>query len=163
MECLVISLDAQLSAVDSLIDSMMLVEEDENGEQKDMLKVHHIPNPAFQRHFQVLWYSLYLRNNSSPITSVLGLCRLQSFKEEISFFSFPDSLLWKPKKTFICLTKASPDSSCLYSPRQSSSVLYPTSLSVPASSCSKPQHPTSPYGAMAEGCSWVSWDHSWKM
>ncbi|XP_028993054.1 X-ray repair cross-complementing protein 5 [Betta splendens] len=48
------SSDAQLSAVDSLIDSMMLVEKDENGEQKDMLKVHHIPNPAFQRHFQCL-------------------------------------------------------------------------------------------------------------
>lgn len=46
--------DSQLSAVDSLIDSMMLVEEDEDGEQKDMLKVHHIPNPAFQRHFQCL-------------------------------------------------------------------------------------------------------------
>ncbi|KAF7653430.1 hypothetical protein LDENG_00083020 [Lucifuga dentata] len=46
--------DTQLSAVDSLIDSMMLVEEDENGEQKDMFKAHHIPNPAFQRHFQCL-------------------------------------------------------------------------------------------------------------
>ncbi|XP_040004024.1 X-ray repair cross-complementing protein 5 [Xiphias gladius] len=46
--------DTQLSAVDSLIDSMMLVEEDENGEQKDMFKVHNIPNPAFQRHFQCL-------------------------------------------------------------------------------------------------------------
>lgn len=46
--------EAQLSVVDSLIDSMMLVEEDESGEQKDMLKVHHIPNPAFQRHFQCL-------------------------------------------------------------------------------------------------------------
>ncbi|XP_026232159.1 X-ray repair cross-complementing protein 5 isoform X1 [Anabas testudineus] len=46
--------DAQFSAVDSLIDSMMLMEEDENGEQKDMLKVHKIPNPAFQRHFQCL-------------------------------------------------------------------------------------------------------------
>ncbi|KAL6100702.1 xrcc5 [Pungitius sinensis] len=45
----------QLSAVDSLIDSMMLVEEDDdNGGQKDMFKVHHIPNPAFQRHFQCL-------------------------------------------------------------------------------------------------------------
>lgn len=54
-----ISSDAQLSAVDSLIDSMMLVEKDENGEQKDMFKVHHIPNPAFQRIFQVLQYSLY--------------------------------------------------------------------------------------------------------
>lgn len=46
--------ETQLSAVDSLIDSMMLVTEDEGGEQKDMLKVHHIPNPAFQRHFQCL-------------------------------------------------------------------------------------------------------------
>ncbi|XP_010741561.2 X-ray repair cross-complementing protein 5 [Larimichthys crocea] len=48
--------DTQLSAVDSLIDSMMLVEEDEdeNAEQKDMFEVHHIPNPAFQRHFQCL-------------------------------------------------------------------------------------------------------------
>ncbi|XP_019945646.2 X-ray repair cross-complementing protein 5 [Paralichthys olivaceus] len=46
--------DTQLSAMDSLIDSMMLVEEDENGEKKDMFKVHHIPNPAFQRHFQCL-------------------------------------------------------------------------------------------------------------
>uniref|UniRef100_A0A8D0DEX2 X-ray repair cross-complementing protein 5 n=1 Tax=Sander lucioperca TaxID=283035 RepID=A0A8D0DEX2_SANLU len=46
--------DTQLSAVDSLIDSMMLVEGDD---QKDMFKVHHIPNPAFQRHFQVLQYS----------------------------------------------------------------------------------------------------------
>lgn len=46
--------ETQLSAMDSLIDSMMLVEEDEDGKQKDMLKVHHIPNPSFQRHFQVL-------------------------------------------------------------------------------------------------------------
>ncbi|XP_040057324.2 X-ray repair cross-complementing protein 5 [Gasterosteus aculeatus] len=48
--------DKQLSAVDSLIDSMMLVEEegDDNGDQKDMFKVHHLPNPAFQRHFQCL-------------------------------------------------------------------------------------------------------------
>lgn len=54
VRCVVNSLDAQLSAVDSLIDSMMLEEEDDNGDQKDMFKVHHIPNPAFQRHFQVL-------------------------------------------------------------------------------------------------------------
>lgn len=46
--------DSQLSAVDSLIDSMMLVEEDDDAEQKDMFKVHNIPNPAFQRHFQCL-------------------------------------------------------------------------------------------------------------
>nr|XP_043875091.1 X-ray repair cross-complementing protein 5 isoform X1 [Solea senegalensis] len=46
--------DTQLSAVDSLIDSMMLVEEDENGEINDLFKVHHIPNPYFQRHYQCL-------------------------------------------------------------------------------------------------------------
>lgn len=46
--------DVQLSAVDSLIDSMMLVEDDENGEQRDLFKPHHLPNPAFQRHFQCL-------------------------------------------------------------------------------------------------------------
>ncbi|XP_041663738.1 X-ray repair cross-complementing protein 5 [Cheilinus undulatus] len=45
--------DTQLSAVDSLIDSMMLVEE-KDGEKKDLFKVHNIPNPAFQRHFQCL-------------------------------------------------------------------------------------------------------------
>ncbi|KAK0149506.1 X-ray repair cross-complementing protein 5 [Merluccius polli] len=46
--------ETQLSAVDSLIDSMMLVKEDEMGEEVDLFKVHHLPNPAFQRHFQVL-------------------------------------------------------------------------------------------------------------
>ncbi|XP_054643514.1 X-ray repair cross-complementing protein 5 [Dunckerocampus dactyliophorus] len=46
--------DTQLQAVDSLIDSMMLVEQDEDGDLKDMVKVHDIPNPAFQRHFQCL-------------------------------------------------------------------------------------------------------------
>lgn len=50
----VASPDAQLSAMDSLIDSMMLVEEGEEEKPKDMLKVHHIPNPEFQRLFQVL-------------------------------------------------------------------------------------------------------------
>ncbi|XP_068184537.1 X-ray repair cross-complementing protein 5 [Antennarius striatus] len=50
--------DAQLSAVDSLIDSMMLVEDndddDDDAEHKDLFKAHHISNPAFQRHFQCL-------------------------------------------------------------------------------------------------------------
>ncbi|TNN84455.1 X-ray repair cross-complementing protein 5 [Liparis tanakae] len=46
--------DTQLSAVDSLIDSMMLSEENDDGKQEDMFKVHNIPNPAFQRHFQCL-------------------------------------------------------------------------------------------------------------
>ncbi|XP_061579647.1 X-ray repair cross-complementing protein 5 [Cololabis saira] len=46
--------EAQLSVVDSLIDSMMLEEKDENGDLKDLLKPHHIPNPSFQRLFQCL-------------------------------------------------------------------------------------------------------------
>ncbi|KAM6979367.1 X-ray repair cross-complementing protein 5-like [Tautogolabrus adspersus] len=45
--------DTQLSTVDSLIDSMMLIEE-EDGEKKDLFEVQNIPNPAFQRHFQCL-------------------------------------------------------------------------------------------------------------
>ncbi|XP_031438023.1 X-ray repair cross-complementing protein 5 isoform X2 [Clupea harengus] len=44
----------QLSAVDSLIDSMMLVEEKEDREKEDLFKVNHIPNPQFQRLFQCL-------------------------------------------------------------------------------------------------------------
>ncbi|XP_062390923.1 X-ray repair cross-complementing protein 5 [Sardina pilchardus] len=44
----------QLSAVDSFIDSMMLVEENEDGEVEDLFKVNHIPNPQFQRLFQCL-------------------------------------------------------------------------------------------------------------
>lgn len=44
--------------MDSLIESMMLVEEGDNEEKKDIFKVHHIPNPAFQRLFQVLQSSL---------------------------------------------------------------------------------------------------------
>lgn len=50
----VTSLDTQLSAVDSLIDSMMLVKEGDDEKPEDMFKVHHIPNPEFQRLFQVL-------------------------------------------------------------------------------------------------------------
>uniref|UniRef100_A0A8C1TM43 X-ray repair cross-complementing protein 5 n=1 Tax=Cyprinus carpio TaxID=7962 RepID=A0A8C1TM43_CYPCA len=46
--------ESQLSAVDALIDSMMLVEKDEDGESVDKLKVNHIPNPQFQRLFQCL-------------------------------------------------------------------------------------------------------------
>lgn len=44
--------ESQLSAVDTLIDSMMLVEQDEDGESMDIFKVNHIPNPQFQRLFQ---------------------------------------------------------------------------------------------------------------
>ncbi|KAM9487161.1 X-ray repair cross-complementing protein 5-like [Clarias gariepinus] len=46
--------EAQLSAVDNLINSMMLVEEGEDGEMEDTFKVHKIPNPQFQRLFQCL-------------------------------------------------------------------------------------------------------------
>lgn len=45
---------SQLSAVDALIDSMMLMEKDENGESVEIFKVNHIPNPQFQRLFQCL-------------------------------------------------------------------------------------------------------------
>jgi len=67
--CHLVPLDAQLSAVDSLIDSMMLSEENDNGEQEDMFKVHHIPNPAFQRHFQVLQF--VFKRYSTYITYLL--------------------------------------------------------------------------------------------
>ncbi|XP_067108403.1 X-ray repair cross-complementing protein 5 [Osmerus mordax] len=46
--------EAQLAAMDSVIDSMMLVEEGESGKQEDLFKVHHIQNPTFQRLFQCL-------------------------------------------------------------------------------------------------------------
>ncbi|CAK6954041.1 X-ray repair cross-complementing protein 5 [Scomber scombrus] len=57
--------DTQLSAVATLIDSMMLVEEDEDGQQMDMFKVHKLPNPAFQRHFQCLHHRAV--NPSTPL------------------------------------------------------------------------------------------------
>ncbi|TSK92940.1 X-ray repair cross-complementing protein 5 [Bagarius yarrelli] len=46
--------EAQLSAVDNLISSMMLVEEGEDGVIEDIFKVNKIPNPQFQRLFQCL-------------------------------------------------------------------------------------------------------------
>ncbi|XP_066542697.1 X-ray repair cross-complementing protein 5 [Hoplias malabaricus] len=46
--------ESQLAAVDAVIDSMMLVEEDEDGEKVDIFKVNNIPNPQFQRLFQCL-------------------------------------------------------------------------------------------------------------
>lgn len=60
--------EAQLDAVDSLIDSMMLVEEDENGDQEDLFRVHHIPNPAFQRLFQCLHHRGL--NPGTPLPSI---------------------------------------------------------------------------------------------
>lgn len=55
----------QLSAVDSLIDSMMLVEEDKDGVKKDLFKVNHIPNPQYQRLFQCLHHRAV--NPSAPL------------------------------------------------------------------------------------------------
>uniref|UniRef100_A0A673HHB1 Ku domain-containing protein n=1 Tax=Sinocyclocheilus rhinocerous TaxID=307959 RepID=A0A673HHB1_9TELE len=46
--------ESRLSAVDALIDSMMLVQKDDDGESVDVFKVNHIPNPQFQRLFQCL-------------------------------------------------------------------------------------------------------------
>ncbi|XP_016324831.1 LOW QUALITY PROTEIN: X-ray repair cross-complementing protein 5 [Sinocyclocheilus anshuiensis] len=46
--------ESRLSAVDALIDSMMLVEKDDDGESVDVFKVNHIPNPQFQSLFQCL-------------------------------------------------------------------------------------------------------------
>ncbi|XP_029568305.1 X-ray repair cross-complementing protein 5 [Salmo trutta] len=57
--------EEQLSAVDSLIDSMMLVEEDEDGEKMDLFKVNHIPNPQYQRLFQCLHHRAV--NPSAPL------------------------------------------------------------------------------------------------
>ncbi|CAL8265802.1 unnamed protein product [Lota lota] len=60
--------ETQLSAVDSLIDSMMLVKEDEMGEEVDLFKVHHLPNPSFQRHFQCLHHRAV--HPGSPLPSI---------------------------------------------------------------------------------------------
>uniref|UniRef100_A0A8C5C3L5 X-ray repair cross-complementing protein 5 n=2 Tax=Gadus morhua TaxID=8049 RepID=A0A8C5C3L5_GADMO len=60
--------ESQLSAVDSLIDSMMLVKEDEMGEEVDLFKVHHLPNPSFQRHFQCLHHRAV--HPDSPLPSI---------------------------------------------------------------------------------------------
>jgi len=51
---LIVDLADQLSAIDSLIDSMNLVYEDHNGETfEDLFKPSKIPNPHFQRLYQV--------------------------------------------------------------------------------------------------------------
>jgi len=50
----VLVLEAQLSAVDALIDSMSLVQKDEEeGTIEDLFPTSKIPNPQFQRLFQV--------------------------------------------------------------------------------------------------------------
>lgn len=144
----VISLDTQLSAVDSLIDSMMLVEENENEEQVDMFKVHQLPNPAFQRHFQVLQHSLYFRH----ITLLLWVGA--------------DGKSQKLKKLSSALLEihqipvdTKPEWILSQSPSNPSILLHPIFLSVSTSSSSKPRYPSSPHGAVAEGCSWAPWGH----
>lgn len=60
--------ESQLSAVDALIDSMMLVEELEDGEKYDTFKVNNIPNPQFQRLFQCLHHRCV--NPGTPLPPV---------------------------------------------------------------------------------------------
>ncbi|XP_008937038.1 PREDICTED: X-ray repair cross-complementing protein 5 [Merops nubicus] len=57
----------QLSAVDSLIDSMNLVYEDDNGETfEDLFKPSKIPNPQFQRLYQCLQHKAFHPNEPLP-------------------------------------------------------------------------------------------------
>uniref|UniRef100_A0AAY4AVD0 Ku domain-containing protein n=1 Tax=Denticeps clupeoides TaxID=299321 RepID=A0AAY4AVD0_9TELE len=60
--------EEQLAAVDSLIDTMMLVEESEGGVMEDLFKVNNIPNPQFQRLFQCLHHRGV--NPGSPLPPV---------------------------------------------------------------------------------------------
>ncbi|KFO94722.1 X-ray repair cross-complementing protein 5, partial [Buceros rhinoceros silvestris] len=57
----------QLSAVDSLIDSMNLVSEDDDGETfEDLFKPSKIPNPYFQRLYQCLQHKAFHPNDPLP-------------------------------------------------------------------------------------------------
>ncbi|KAM6398263.1 X-ray repair cross-complementing protein 5 isoform 1-T1 [Pluvialis apricaria] len=57
----------QLSAVDSLIDSMNLVSEDDDGETfEDLFKPSKIPNPHFQRLYQCLQHKAFHPNKPLP-------------------------------------------------------------------------------------------------
>ncbi|NWR65959.1 XRCC5 protein, partial [Bucorvus abyssinicus] len=57
----------QLSAVDSLIDSMNLVSEDDDGETfEDLFKPSKIPNPYFQRLYQCLQHKAFHPNEPLP-------------------------------------------------------------------------------------------------
>ncbi|XP_065606545.1 X-ray repair cross-complementing protein 5 isoform X1 [Cyrtonyx montezumae] len=57
----------QLSAVDSLIDSMNLVYEDDDGETfEDLFKPSKIPNPHFQRLYQCLQHKAFHPNDPLP-------------------------------------------------------------------------------------------------
>ncbi|XP_074684923.1 X-ray repair cross-complementing protein 5 isoform X3 [Strix aluco] len=57
----------QLSAVDSLIDSMNLIYEDDDGETfEDLFKPSKIPNPHFQRLYQCLQHKAFHPNEPLP-------------------------------------------------------------------------------------------------
>ncbi|XP_009666109.1 X-ray repair cross-complementing protein 5 isoform X2 [Struthio camelus] len=57
----------QLSAVDSLIDSMNLIYEDDDGESfEDLFKPSKIPNPHFQRLYQCLQHKAFYPNEPLP-------------------------------------------------------------------------------------------------
>ncbi|XP_071603868.1 X-ray repair cross-complementing protein 5 [Heliangelus exortis] len=57
----------QLSAIDSLIDSMNLVSEDDDGENfEDLFKPSKIPNPHFQRLYQCLQHKAFHPNEPLP-------------------------------------------------------------------------------------------------
>uniref|UniRef100_A0A8C0GSK9 X-ray repair cross-complementing protein 5 n=1 Tax=Chelonoidis abingdonii TaxID=106734 RepID=A0A8C0GSK9_CHEAB len=59
----------QLSAVDSLIDSMSLIYEDDDGETtEDIFKTSKIPNPQFQRLYQCLQYKAF--HPDKPLPSI---------------------------------------------------------------------------------------------
>ncbi|XP_053328065.1 X-ray repair cross-complementing protein 5 [Spea bombifrons] len=88
--------DAQLSAVDSLIDSMSLVRND--GESvEDLFKPSKIPNPQFQRLFQCLQHKAlnpddplppveqHLLNMLEPPAEVKAACRASLEKMKLSF------------------------------------------------------------------------------
>ncbi|XP_068102182.1 X-ray repair cross-complementing protein 5 isoform X2 [Hyperolius riggenbachi] len=57
--------DQQLSAVDSLIDSMSLVQDDDDGVE-DLFKPTKIPNPHFQRLFQCLQHKAFHPDEPLP-------------------------------------------------------------------------------------------------
>ncbi len=150
--CHVIPLETQLSAADSLIDSMMLVEKDDDGNEKDIFKVHKIPNPAFQRHFQVLLFSLYWRDTTLLL---LFLFWVETCKVQLSNIMKKTDKLWSVRWELYQLGAADifNHDFCLNS----------TFLPVSASSGSQARHPSSPDGAMAEGCTWASWCHQWTL
>lgn len=144
--------DSQLSAVDSLIDSMMLVEngddDKQNGDddkQKDIFKVHNIPNPAFQRLFQVLHTSL------SGVETPLCLLNLIY---QLSFFSKQHKLQVSddesPTTLVLLISNWHP-------------LVNQTPLSVSTPSGGQPRHSSSSYGGVAEGHSGLPWCHPWKL